>query len=90
VALLQAQDALCFHAEGTGSQVRAPGEQRLPHVQSEARRHVQLVAQLTGEPDAQQHAFARPGDRTGAHLHVRERVGGQVDVVDHPGDQLTR
>src|SRR5689334_4761461 len=84
VAFLQPQDALGLYPERRDPEVGAAVHQRLPDVQPVARRDVQLVRQLAGEPDPPQHAPVHPGDPPGPHLHVAEPLVGQVDTLGHP------
>src|SRR6185437_9245118 len=73
VALLQPQDALGLHPERRDPEVGAAVHQRLRDVQPVARRDVQFVRQLAGEPDPPQHAPVHPGDPPGPHLHIAKR-----------------
>src|SRR5689334_11198890 len=84
VTLLQPQDALRLHPERRDPQVAAAVHQRLPDVQPVGGRDVQLVAELAGEPDPPQHAPVHPGHPAGPHLHVAERLVGQVHAFGDP------
>ena len=56
-------------------------------MQGVARRDVDLVRQLAGEPDPPDDAVLHPGDHARAHAEVREGVGTQVDALDEPLEQ---
>src|SRR4029077_20676741 len=79
VSLFQPQDALGFDAESFNSEVASTFDQRFPYVQPEAGLHVQLVAQLTGEAQAQQIAAIHAGNAALARSHVRKGRGLQID-----------
>ena len=88
VALLEPENPLRLHAECADAEVGAAVQERLPDVQAVAGWHVQLVAELAGEPDPPQHAVIDTGDLAGAHVHVGKGLVGQVHVLGDPLDQI--
>ena len=62
---------------------------RLPHGAAEARRNVDLVAELAGEADPHE-PCGNSADARRAHAHMREGVTGEIDVFDERRDAIAR
>ena len=88
-ALLRAQHVHRLGAVGGDAEGLPALDHGLPHRLPVVGGHIDLVAQLARERDAEQPA-RHPADGTDAHRHVGKRLPAEVDAVDEGRQDLAR